>query len=69
MLSRTLAGVAAMAVGAIAGSVSTAYTDSNCGITFQQMYDDDTTFSMGIALPESPSTDFIGQIVSDTNTD
>ncbi|KAH9905464.1 hypothetical protein F4778DRAFT_709125 [Xylariomycetidae sp. FL2044] len=39
------------------------YTDSNTGISFSGYYDGEG-FTCGIALPESPSTDVIGQIVA-----
>jgi hypothetical protein len=41
---------------------STAYTDANTGIDFQQ-YADTTGVSFGIAIPETPASDFIGQMV------
>lgn len=65
MISKLLGSIAlaglARTVAAVSGT--TAYTDSNTGIEFQQYADSDTGFSFGIALPENPSTDFIGQLV------
>lgn len=58
----SVASALAFALGALAGTSSTAYTDANTGITFQQ-YVDTTGFAFGMALPENPSTDFIGQMV------
>ena len=42
---------------------SSAYLDSNTGISFQR-YEDMTGFGFGMVLPEDPGTDFIGQMVS-----
>ncbi|KAH8663890.1 cellobiose dehydrogenase [Ilyonectria robusta] len=39
---------------------SSAFTDPNTGITFQQVTQG--AYSFGIALPENPTTDFIGRI-------
>lgn len=53
----------AMGLGFIAGShaqQSTAFTDPATGITYQQV--SQGTFTFGIVLSESPSTDFIGRI-------
>jgi len=41
---------------------SSAYTDANTGITFQR-YLDTEGVSFGIAIPETPASDFIGQMV------
>lgn len=49
------------AVGAAAQATS--FTDLNTGITFQSYQDSDTECRFGIALPETPKKDFIGQIV------
>jgi hypothetical protein len=38
------------------------FTDSLTGISFQRFFGARTQFAFGIALPENPSTDFIGQI-------
>jgi cellobiose dehydrogenase (acceptor) len=58
--SAALAGLAQMAM---ASSATTAYTDPNTGIDFQTYYDSGTGYSFGMALPENPTTDFIGQMV------
>ncbi|CAI6295190.1 unnamed protein product [Periconia digitata] len=42
--------------------VTEAFTDPVTGINFQRFFGARTGFSFGIALPENPSTDFIGQI-------
>ncbi|KAK9772253.1 putative Glucose-methanol-choline oxidoreductase N-terminal domain-containing protein [Seiridium cardinale] len=60
MGSAALAGFARMAA---AASATTAYTDPNTGIDFQQYTDSDSGFSFGMAVPENPTTDFIGQMV------
>ncbi|KAI9729880.1 MAG: hypothetical protein M1834_006629 [Cirrosporium novae-zelandiae] len=59
--------VGCMVGAAVADDVSAAWTDSNTGIEFQQFTDADTGFSAGIALPESPKSDFIGNIVLPLN--
>lgn len=41
---------------------ASAYTDANTGITFQA-FQDDSGFQFGMALPETPGSDFIGQLV------
>lgn len=38
------------------------FTDPLTGISFQRFFGARTQFGFGIALPENPSTDFIGQI-------
>lgn len=38
------------------------FTDSLTGIQFQRFFGARTQFGFGIALPENPSTDFIGQL-------
>ena len=39
------------------------YADPNSGMTLQSYQDSDTGCQFGIALPETPDRDFIGQIV------
>jgi cellobiose dehydrogenase (acceptor) len=46
-----------------AAQSATPYTDANTGITFNG-YQSASGFTFGIALPETPSTDFIAQIQS-----
>lgn len=41
---------------------TTPFTDPLTGINFQRFFGARTQFAFGIALPENPSTDFIGQI-------
>ncbi|KAJ4295101.1 hypothetical protein N0V90_007110 [Kalmusia sp. IMI 367209] len=54
---------AAIFVFALAGSQQTAsFVDPLTSITFQRFFGARTSFAFGIALPENPSTDFIGQI-------
>lgn len=55
----------AVAIGAYAQSV--AYSDPATGITFQQHVDPATGYTFGLAVPEDPTTDFIGQLVSLTS--
>lgn len=38
-----------------------AFTDPETGITFQRFFGAKTSFGFGIALPQNPSTDFIGR--------
>ncbi|KAI4600594.1 hypothetical protein KJ359_000953 [Pestalotiopsis sp. 9143b] len=57
--SFALAGLAQLAAAAVK---TTAYTDSNTGIDFQT-YADTTGYSFGMATPEDPTTEFIGQMV------
>ena len=38
------------------------FTDPATGIVFQQFFGARTNFAFGVALPETPSTDFIGQL-------
>lgn len=45
-------------------AASEEYKDADTGITFQQFVDKSSKFSFGIAMPEKPSTDFIGQIIA-----
>ncbi|TGO68538.1 hypothetical protein BOTNAR_0023g00170 [Botryotinia narcissicola] len=48
---------------ASAATTTGAYTDANTGIEFQQYSDTSIGFSFGIAVPQSPTADFIGQLV------
>ncbi len=41
---------------------TTAFTDPVTGIQFQRFFGAKTQFAFGIALPENPTTDFIGQM-------
>lgn len=59
---RTFTSLLALAAGAYA-QTSSAYTDVNTGITFQG-YEDTTGFQFGMAVPTTPASDFIGQMVS-----
>src|SRR3990170_3051923 len=43
-----------------------AFTDPTTGITFQRFFGAGTQFGFGIALPENPTTDFIGQLTFPT---
>ena len=52
----------ALALPGLALAASTTYVDPDTKISFQRWTDTTTSFSFGIALPSSPSTDFIGQI-------
>ncbi|RGP74571.1 cellobiose dehydrogenase [Fusarium sporotrichioides] len=45
-------------------AASEEYKDADTGITFQQFVDKSSKFTFGIAMPETPSTDFIGQIIA-----
>ncbi|TVY17652.1 Cellobiose dehydrogenase [Lachnellula arida] len=45
---------------------SSVYTDDNTGITFQR-YANTEGVSFGIAVPETPASDFIGQMVAPSN--
>lgn len=49
---------------------SSAYTDPNTGIDFQRYVENTQTtgYSWGIALPQTPTTDFIGQLVVPLNS-
>ncbi|KAL9109575.1 MAG: hypothetical protein Q9227_005755 [Pyrenula ochraceoflavens] len=53
--------LAIVVAGAFAQTTSS-YTDSATGITFQKFTDKTTGYSFGAALPQSPGSDFIGQI-------
>ncbi|PSK55758.1 hypothetical protein B9Z65_4636 [Elsinoe australis] len=55
---------AALAAGAAAQAVKT--VDSNTGITFAAFKDETTGTQVGLALPESYTGDFIGQLVAPT---
>ncbi|KAJ4295201.1 hypothetical protein N0V90_007211 [Kalmusia sp. IMI 367209] len=58
LLAASLAGTQAQ--------LTTSYTDEATGITFQQK--SVANYSFGIALPENPTTDFIGQLSANTLT-
>jgi hypothetical protein len=60
IIMRSVIGALAFAAGVCAQS--TTYTDANTGIDFQQ-YVDTAGVSFGIAIPETPASDFIGQMV------
>ncbi|KAL9105921.1 MAG: hypothetical protein Q9227_008981 [Pyrenula ochraceoflavens] len=50
---------------------STDYTDTNTGISFQRYFENAQAtggYSFGIALPQNPTTDFIGQLVVPLNS-
>lgn len=53
---------ALLALRAVA-QTSSPYTDANSGISFNG-YQHSSGYTFGIALPETPTTDFIGQIVA-----
>lgn len=59
-MARTL--FAALATASL-GVQAAAYTDPNTGITFAG-FTDTTGFQFGLALPTTPTTEFIAQIVS-----
>ncbi|KAF4456326.1 cellobiose dehydrogenase [Fusarium albosuccineum] len=61
MQFKSLFSSAALLLAGLAQAQSTAYTDDNTGITFQSWTDPKSNFTFGIALPENPTTDFIGQ--------
>jgi hypothetical protein len=50
----------------VSGQSTTAYTDPLSGITFQRY--EYEGYSFGIALPENPTTDLIGQVVCSLQT-
>ena len=52
-----------LAAGVAAQTVTAPYTDPLTGIDFQAYTDPETGYIFGIALPETVTTDFIGQIV------
>ncbi|KUJ09933.1 FAD/NAD(P)-binding domain-containing protein [Mollisia scopiformis] len=58
--------VSYLALVAGAYAQSSGYTDANTGITFQG-YEDTTGFKYGMAVPVTPATDFIGQMVVPSN--
>ncbi|KKY20827.1 putative cellobiose dehydrogenase [Phaeomoniella chlamydospora] len=64
--------VLGLALRAVAEStITTVYTDANTGIDFQRFYENTQIsggYSFGIALPEDPTTDFIGQLVVPLNS-
>ncbi|RDL38364.1 Uncharacterized protein BP5553_02704 [Venustampulla echinocandica] len=45
-----------------ASATTSTFTDTDTGITFQRFFGAKTQFGFGIALPENPTTDFIGQM-------
>ncbi|RGP80025.1 cellobiose dehydrogenase [Fusarium longipes] len=59
----TIFSSAALMVQAVSAA-SEEYKDADTGITFQQFTDKYSDFSFGVAMPENPSTDFIGQIIA-----
>ncbi|KAM0143527.1 hypothetical protein ACHAO1_000628 [Botrytis cinerea] len=65
MYSKILGSTALIGLAQIATAATTtgAYTDANTGIEFQQYQDSSIGYSFGIAVPENPTTDFIGQLV------
>jgi len=63
----TIISLVSIAVTGINAQSSTAYTDPVSGITFQRFYTSSYKFSFGMALPESPTNEFIGQIVAPIN--
>jgi cellobiose dehydrogenase (acceptor) len=63
-LSSSLALAASLA--GTQAQLTTSYTDEATGITFQQK--NVANYSFGIALPENPTTDFIGQLSANTLT-
>ncbi|KAH8177163.1 cytochrome domain of cellobiose dehydrogenase domain-containing protein [Sarocladium implicatum] len=46
----------------VAAQTTESFTDPLTGIVFQRFFGAATSFGFGIALPENPSTDFIGQL-------
>ena len=64
MLRRTLTTlfVAAAAIHTAAAQATSAYTDPTTGITFQRFFSAGNSFSFGLALPETPTDEFIGQL-------
>jgi cellobiose dehydrogenase (acceptor) len=59
----TLLSSAALMFQAVSAA-SEEYKDADTGITFQQFVDKSSKFTFGIAMPENPTTDFIGQIIA-----
>lgn len=74
MFSTLLKGAVALGLVARVAAESyttSAYTDPNTGIDFQRYYENTqitSGYSWGVALPEEPSTDFIGQLVWPLNS-
>ncbi|KAF8856239.1 FAD/NAD(P)-binding domain-containing protein [Acephala macrosclerotiorum] len=56
-----------LALTAGAYAQSSAYTDDVTGITFQGYTDSTTGFKYGMAVPTTPATDFIGQMIVPSN--
>ncbi|KAF7924533.1 hypothetical protein EAE99_006481 [Botrytis elliptica] len=65
MYSKILGSTALIGLARIATAATTngAYTDANTGIEFQRYLDTTIGYSFGIAVPQSPTADFIGQLV------
>ncbi|TGO29414.1 hypothetical protein BPAE_0015g00580 [Botrytis paeoniae] len=65
MYSKILGSTALIGLAQIATAATTtgAYTDANTGIEFQQYSDTTIGYSFGIAVPQDPTADFIGQLV------
>ncbi|KAF7947678.1 hypothetical protein EAE96_008758 [Botrytis aclada] len=65
MYSKILGSTALIGLAQVATAATTtgAYTDANTGIEFQQYSDTSIGYSFGIAVPETPTADFIGQLV------
>ncbi|KIY69812.1 iron reductase domain protein [Cylindrobasidium torrendii FP15055 ss-10] len=59
--------LAAALLNGVRAQVASGYTDPASGITFQGLTDSDTGFTIGIALPETIGTDFIGQVILPLN--
>ena len=61
----SLLGAAALVslAAAAAQDTTVAFTDPNTGIDFQAFSDSNLGYQFGIALPETITTDFIGQLV------
>ncbi|TGO50559.1 hypothetical protein BCON_0181g00270 [Botryotinia convoluta] len=65
MYSKILGSTALIGLAQLATAATTtgAYTDANTGIEFQQYSDTTIGYSFGIAVPQNPTADFIGQLV------
>lgn len=61
-LIRSLAMLILPLVRADSDAQTTAFTDPATGINFQRFFGAKTSFGFGIALPQNPSTDFIGRL-------
>ncbi|KAI9689888.1 MAG: hypothetical protein M1822_009770 [Bathelium mastoideum] len=61
MARSTFFSLLALATGTFA-QTTTSFADPMTGITFQAFTDSTTGYRFGIALPENPTTDFIGQL-------